>query len=156
MNIFVTSKCPIESAKYLDSLRCNKMILESAQMLSTALRVHGCSEEKLYKISHKNHPCSIWSRATRANYLWLYEHFVALATEYHKRRGKWHMSYLKLSEVLKNNAHYVPQGKLTKFANCAARQDLGISYKHMDDVTKAYQLYLNDRWENDVREPVWT
>lgn len=156
MNIFVTSNCPIESAKYLDTLRCNKMILESTQMLSTALREYGCTNSVLYKSTHKNHPANIWVRATRANYLWLYEHFVALATEYHRRRGKWHMSYLKLSEVLKNNAHFIPNGELTPFANCAARQDMGISYKHIDDTILAYQLYLSERWELDKREPIWT
>jgi hypothetical protein len=32
----------------------------------------------------------------------------------------------------------------------------GIDYTHMEDVFIAYQLYLNDRWNNDKKEPIWT
>ena len=38
MNIFAFDKCPMRSALWLDDIRKNKMILESAQMLSTAVR----------------------------------------------------------------------------------------------------------------------
>ena len=55
-----------------------------------------------------------------------------------------------------SNSHYIPEGDLTPFANCAARQDISISYKHLQDVTLAYKLYLADRWELDKREPTWT
>ena len=34
MNIFALDKCPMQSAQWLDDIRKNKMILESAQMLS--------------------------------------------------------------------------------------------------------------------------
>ena len=39
MNIFALDKCPMQSAQWLDDIRKNKMILESAQMLSTAVRL---------------------------------------------------------------------------------------------------------------------
>jgi len=39
MNIFAFDKCPMQSALWLDDIRKNKMILESAQMLSTAVRL---------------------------------------------------------------------------------------------------------------------
>ena len=39
MNIFALSRCPMQSAWWLDDIRKNKMILESAQMLSTAVRL---------------------------------------------------------------------------------------------------------------------
>lgn len=155
MNIFFTSECPTESAKFLDTKRVNKMILESAQMLSTALRINGF-EGDIYKATHANHPSNIWARETRANYLWLLDHFKALAEEYYSRRGKWHKSYVNLYDTLSNNSHLIPDGKLTSFANCAARQDLNISYKHLQDVTLAYRLYLADRWKLDKREPTWT
>jgi hypothetical protein len=41
MNIFALSECPEQSALWLDDIRKNKMILESAQMLSTAIRSGG-------------------------------------------------------------------------------------------------------------------
>ncbi len=155
MNIFFTSKDPVEAARNLDTKRVNKMILESAQMLSTALREHGYSGDEIYKSTHKNHPSTVWARATRANYCWLLQHFEALAVEYHARRGKWHKSFVHLFSTLSAATDFVPNGELTAFANCAANAAVGVSYKHVEDVVQAYILYLNDRWDADKLEPVW-
>lgn len=155
MNIFITDKCPIKSAKHLDDKRVNKMILESAQMLSTACRLHHFSDPKLYKRTHINHPCSIWARQNKSNYRWLYDHYVALAHEKIKRTGKSHKSFDELQSILREGINYIPDGYLTEFPNCAAREDLGISYKHIKDVCLAYQLYLNDRWDIDTKSPTW-
>jgi hypothetical protein len=156
MNIFFTSSCPVESAKFLDTKRVNKMILESAQLLSTALRENGYEGDGIYKATHRNHPSNIWARQSKSNYIWLLKHFKALAEEYYSRRSKWHKSYTTLYNTLADAVSYIPEGDLTPFANCAAREDLGISYKHLDDVHVAYQLYLNERWDLDKKEPVWT
>jgi hypothetical protein len=137
MNIFFTDQCPIKCAKNLDTKRVNKMILESCQMLATAVNENGGSA--IYKSTHKKHPSTLWVTESYSNWKWLWNHMVALALEYKKRRGKVHASFKKLTDK----------------PNCAARQDMGISYKHLDDVYTAYKLYLADRWETDKREPVW-
>lgn len=49
MNIFATDPCPIKSAQFLDDKRVIKMILESAQMLCTALHQLGYDKEIPYK-----------------------------------------------------------------------------------------------------------
>ena len=85
MNVFATSECPFESAKYLDSKRVNKMIIESAQQLSTALRFYGASDTRLYKSTHVNGGTSVWTRANISNFSWLYMHFCALCDEYKYR-----------------------------------------------------------------------
>lgn len=41
MNIFISSPSPTKSAKFLDNSRLIKMILETAQLLSTSLRFYG-------------------------------------------------------------------------------------------------------------------
>ena len=156
MNIFVTNKCPIKSAQYLDTKRVNKMILESAQILSTSMRECGYIGDDIYKSTHKNHPSCIWARSSRANYKWLLTHYRALAKEYYTRRGKWHKSYSQLNMRLSEGTKLIPKGKLTPFVNCAARQDMNISYKHINDVHIAYKLYLDKRWENDKIKPVWS
>lgn len=155
MNIFVTDPDPVKSAQYLDDVRVNKMILESAQMLSTACRLHGFNDEQLYKVAHQNHPATIWTRTSRENYMWLYNHYIALGKEKIQRTGKSHKSYDEKKDILLQGAQYIPSLELTPFANCASRQEFGISYKHLDDVHLAYQLYLNDRWDKDKREPTW-
>lgn len=156
MNIFVSDPDPVISAKNLDDKRVNKMILESAQMLCTALHEHGASHLAKYKATHKNHPCNIWARQTQDNYWWLFRHFKALSDEYTFRTGKTHKSYKDCSKDLVFGLNFVPVGNLTPFPNCAARQDMNINYKHLSDVHEAYRLYLIDRWANDKLKPKWT
>ena len=76
---------------------CIKMILEYAQLLSTAHRVldgvelEGISasgrkrkfwtlgdsrDYTLYKATHINHPSAIWVRKSYENYEWLYTMFI--------------------------------------------------------------------------------
>ena len=84
MNIFVTDPCPVKSAQEQCDKHVVKMVLESAQMLSTAWRVfdnEAAENAEMYKQAHLNHPCSIWVREAQENYIWLYKHFDALCTE---------------------------------------------------------------------------
>ncbi len=98
---------------------------------------------------------NIWCRENKANYQWLLDHMKALAEEYYRRRGKWHKSYEKLFKTLSEGITYLPDGQLTPFPNCAANKSKGVCFKHIPDVHEAYRLYLQERWKNDVREPVW-
>jgi hypothetical protein len=153
MNIFVTSSCPIQSAKYLDDKRTIKMALESTQMLCTALNVHGVSTP--YKTAHLNHPCSIWARTSQANFQWLWTHGMELCKEYTRIYGKEHKCEAILNSI-KGLESVLPDIGLTPFANCARAKALGIDHTNNPDVFIAYQLYLNDRWDNDKRPPQWS
>lgn len=154
MNIFATSNCPIESARYLDDKRVVKMCLETAQILSTALRFYGVDVDYIYKSTHVNHPANVWARETRMNYLWTVRHLQALCKEYTKRYNKEHKCE-KMVLDFTMLAYKIPSGFQTQFANCAANAGLGITYKHISDVHTAYKLYLIDRWYSDVRTPTW-
>ena len=59
MNIFVLDQNIEKCAKYHCDKHVIKMILESAQMLSSVVRIQGFDIG--YKLTHKNHPCSIWA-----------------------------------------------------------------------------------------------
>jgi hypothetical protein len=155
VNIFATSQCPIESAKFLDDKRANKMCLETAQLLSTALRVNGYRGDDIYKIAHLNHPSSIWTRETQGNYKWLLEHFRALCDEYTRRTGKIHASS-KLLPIFEQNVSLIPVGEQLPFSNNARNLTKGVDFTHESNVTLAYQLYLSTRWESDKREPKWS
>lgn len=159
MNIFALDKDPIVAAQ----LQCNKhtvkMILESAQMLSTAQRMlDGKLQKKpsksgktmvkhwalpdhrddiLYKAVHINHPCTIWTRETSDNYLWHYEHFVALCDEYTHRYGKTHLSDTLLREYLSQLPNNIPDAPKTPFAvamgsnpECIVDGDPVLSYRN--------------------------
>lgn len=154
MNIFVTDPDPIVSAQNLDSKRVVKMILESAQMLCTALHQHGASHLAKYKATHLNHPSNVWARTTRTNYEWLLKHMEALCAEYTKTYNRKHNCEAMLPD-LTLGATYIPQGPLTPFANCAARKDMNIDYKHISDVHLAYKMYMLKRWNKDTRTPSW-
>lgn len=163
MNIFVTSKSPLKSAKNLDNKRVLKMILESAQMLSTALHKHIANAPEAYKSAlqipykptHANHPCSLWAAETKANYYWLFRHYYALCNEYKLRYGKEHKCWQYMGQFY-IGTQIIPDGPLTQFANCAANQSKGISFKHLNEPIEAYKAYLSARWDTDARPPKWS
>lgn len=126
MNIFYLNSNPQLAAQDHIDRHVVKMILETAQLLSTAHRVvdghieltnkidkRGKSKSIkmlllpdkkkdviLYKATHINHPCAIWARDSINNYMWLYELFVALCDEYTHRYGKIHKTDALLRSVL--------------------------------------------------------
>jgi hypothetical protein len=152
MNIFATSSCPIESAKFLDDKRKIKMLLESAQLLATAIRLHG--GPATYRPTHVNHPATIWTRQTRANYVWLLRHFAALCREYTRITGKIHKCSTYTAEFTKG-LRYIPKGDLQPFVNCATNDSKGVNFKNVVDTHLAYRLYSQERWKGDVKQPTW-
>lgn len=153
MNVFFLDECPIKAAQYQCDKHVVKMILETAQMLSTAHRVldgkqlvspktgkplqqfdHPLWHEELYKCAHINHPSTKWIRASAGNYSWAYQHFRALCNEYTYRYGKVHESERKLLDIL----NFLPsklEGTELK-ANLDDRASIAIN----DDLDKAWDF----------------
>ncbi len=103
MNIFYLDKCPDKAARLQYNKHVVKMILESAQMLCTAHHCFGSvwqKENVPYKQAHLNHPSTVWTRRSKATYMWLYRHMISLGDEYTKRYGKKHLSINKCAEFL--------------------------------------------------------
>ena len=96
MNIFYLDKDPVLAAQMHCDKHVVKMILESAQLLSTAHRlIDGdelADERGLYKATHKNHPSSKWVRDSSENYEWLWNLYDQLLKEYTYRYDKNHKS----------------------------------------------------------------
>lgn len=150
MNIFVTHPDPIISAKNLDDKRAIKMILETAQMLSTAIHVNVDPLLAPYKVTHKNHPCSVWIRESNANYQWALDHMVALCGEYTIRFGKIHACE-RLIPIFKQNSTLMKSSDLTPFANCSRFKDI--------ETILAYRLTMIAKWAEDEekkRKARWT
>jgi hypothetical protein len=59
MNIFLLDSNIKKCAQYHCDKHVVKMILESAQILSTVLRLNGVDQG--YKTTHANHPCTLWA-----------------------------------------------------------------------------------------------
>ena len=89
MNIFYLDRDPHEAARLQCDRHVVKIILETAQLLSTA---HNELDggQIAYKSTHKNHPSAVWVRSSAAAYGWTFAHLVALGDEYRKRYGKVH------------------------------------------------------------------
>lgn len=152
MNVFVTSTDPFKAAAALDDKRVVKMILESAQLLCTELSRQGLDTP--YRPTHRGHPCAQWLVNHAAAQRWLLAHAYGLSAVYTAAYGKVHATL----SVLDWAAEHIGPFRRTpkRWANCARRTDLDISFVHVDDITEAYRLYLKARWAADRRAPTWT
>lgn len=90
MNIFVLDEDVELAAQYHVDRHIVKMPLETAQLLCTAHHMHKNHDDIPYKATHINHPCSIWTRKTLNNYIWLVDFGLALCREYTYRYEKVH------------------------------------------------------------------
>jgi Pyrimidine dimer DNA glycosylase len=90
VNIFFIDKCPSKCAEQMVDKHVVKMILETCQLLSTCHHVYGSTVPDMLALSFRNHPCNVWVRESRSNYVWLHRHLVALCQEYTRRYRKTH------------------------------------------------------------------
>lgn len=90
MNIFYLHDDAWLVPKMMTDKHVVKMIVETAQLLSTAHHILDGDNAigGIYKKTHANHPSSIWTRETMGNYLWLRDHGLALLDEYALRYHK--------------------------------------------------------------------
>ncbi len=135
MNIFYLSRNPVECAQMHNDKHTIKMILESAQLLSTAHRVLDGTETvglsqsgrkkkiwklandeldtHLYSATHNNHPSAIWVRQSKNNYVWLFDLFCSLIAEYRYRYGKVHKC-ASMIDTLANIPNNTPDIEFTE------------------------------------------
>lgn len=165
MNIFALDELPTAAARYHCDRHVVKMILESAQLLSTAHHLAGddviitegiaaLRGQRICKPSHQRHPVALWTRAASGNYGWLHELSVALCGQYTKRYGKMHVMEPMLRGPLAQCPGGVPSAPRSAFAQAMPDQ-----YKGPCSVT-AYRLYYVGsklhfaRWAHSER-PHW-
>jgi hypothetical protein len=104
MNIFFLDHNPTMCAEYHFDIHVSKMVVEYAQLLSTAHRVlddlSSSSTTPFYKATHINHPSAVWVRSSIHHYNWLYQLFRELSLEYTFRFGRTHATWAKLGKAL--------------------------------------------------------
>ena len=168
MNIFVLDRNPFIAAQLHNDKHCVKMILESAQLLSTAHRMvdgipytdrtannrriqrwkHSDAERDrlLLKATHINHPCNVWVRSHRFHYQWLFNLFSELTEEYTHRYYKDHAYSVKKNPEFYHALECIPHGlhKMTGDV-CAPPQAMPNEYKVLgpswDATVSAYHNY---------------
>ena len=137
MNIFYLDDDPKTCAEMHCDKHVVKMILEYAQLLSTAHHeIDGDPSIDCYKATHKNHPSAVWARENRSNYQWLWQLLSNLLQEYTFRYGKIHKTESSgVFWALKNLPHELRGGKFTDPPQCMP------DYCKDDDPVVAYRTY---------------
>jgi hypothetical protein len=161
MNIFYLHNDQRKCAEMHVDKHCVKMILEYAQLLSTAHRildgvptvvlsdsgrkktVYRLSDHRdsiLYSATHANHPSAIWARGGVQNYMWLAEMLECLCSEYTYRYEKVHkVEATGLMQTLKNNfPNNIPEKSFTE-PTPAMPED----YKVPGNSIQSYKNYYN-------------
>ena len=138
MNIFYLHVIPALCAQMHVDKHVVKMVLETTQLLFGVWHVVDPEHTfytPTYRLTHKNHPCARWARASRANYAWLCELGLALCREYTHRYGRTH----KCEAYLESLRRHVPPLPIDHFtALPMAMPDI---YKGDDGAMRAYRRY---------------
>ena len=169
MNIFYLDPNPKKCAQMHCDKHVVKMIIEYAQLMSTAHRILDGEEyidktsngrnirrwrhpdplfdSSLMKASHINHPSAVWTRWSRENYIWLYRMWFYLLQEYTYRYGKKHacskyMDFLYLD----------PENIASKYFT-APTPAMPDDCKIVGDSLSSYKKYYIDK---KVRFAKWT
>lgn len=140
MNIFILNPSPSISASYHCDQHIHKMILESAQMLSSACHTRGFSElfPYIYKPAYLGHPCTKWVAKSPDNMLWVCELAEALEFE---RQSSQH-SATPIIKLIKDFIHetYPISTHLTPTPHVFAGPAF-ISLNNALSITEKYQWY---------------
>lgn len=153
MNIFILSWILENCAKFHCDKHVVKMILETTQLASTTHHVTTPDvaekltvEGKIYRKTHQNHPCTIWARECKENYIWLCHLGLELCKEYAYRYDKKpedHKCYSMLLFLI----HNVPPLPDNNGVITLPRLAMPDKYKSEDPVTSYRTYYLNDKKE---------
>ena len=120
MNRFILDDTPDGIAQAMCDKHVVKMPLEEAQMLSTVVRQldpEYADRHGLYRVAHKNHPCTLWAGMSRLNYNFSFNLFVSMLDEYTYRYGKTHASS-RLLPALADAIVLLPETDRTAHPEC--------------------------------------
>lgn len=145
MNIFILDLDIKKCAQAHCDQHVNKMILESAQILCTALNKKGLTTP--YKSTHANHPCVTWVERSYDNFEWLAQLAYALNAEARWRyeKDKDHASVKIIQEI---ESHCYERDGLLPFVQAMPEE-----YKVEGDPVGAYRKFY---FEDKSRFATWT
>ena len=177
MNVFYIDRDPKLCAEWAVDSHCVKMILESAQLLSTAHRLLDGVEytdktktgrnvkrwrlpddrdTKLYSATHINHPSAVWARESNNKYNWLWCYLYEHCKEYTYRYGKIHkVEQSGLMKALQTPPHNIP---IDYFMQPPSAMDP--KYVISDNAVENYRNYYKvgkahlHKWKNR-QPPAW-
>ena len=181
MNVFYLDKDPKIAAEMSCDKHVCKMIIESAQMLSTAHRIldgteyygqtkngrkikrwsHPNSnlENVLYKASHVNHPSTKWVMSSAYHYNWLYKHMIALHEQWQLRYGHVidHKTIQLLGDILKHPPKNIQLNKIATEPTPAMPDYCKVPGDSVESYRKYYCLEKTRfaTWKSPASVPNW-
>lgn len=180
MNIFYLDPDPATCSRYHCDKHVVKMILEYAQLLSTAHRVldgtleygqksnghriarwkllNARMDQRLYKATHVNCPPAKWVRESIENYKWLSELLYFLCVEYTHRYNKVHLTQVKsIVSTLLN----LPPSNIPSSSFFAPYPYMPLEYLSHDSLSSYHRYYDEGKyhlhsWTNRPTPPFIT
>lgn len=163
MNIFILDTNPHLAAEAICDQHLNKMILESTQMICTALHTlrPGLWNSSLYKPVQPKHPCNKWLIQAKGNMDWLYSHAMSMEIERHIRwRNKERHSSIDVLDAAMTilDGEYNLEQKQTPFVYVG--NQVIFSNESDETVVATYRDYYRTKnynwWEAGKKPMVWT
>jgi hypothetical protein len=162
MNIFVLDNDPETAAQMMCDKHIPKMIVETYQMLGSALRRHGATDDQMpltqagkpLKGGYHHHPCTKWVGDNICNFAWTWWHGIELCNEYTFRYGKVHSCERGIRHI-GQMFDMIPNGPQTPYA-----QAMPDEYKSANAIDSYRRYYIMDKsrfakWEKGREAPYW-
>ena len=146
MNIFVLDPNPVIAANYHCDQHLHKMILESAQMLSTAAHIHFPQlRAHIYAPAYQNHPCTVWVSASLANMEWVC-HLANQLNEIRETYGANRHSSMDVIKAICDQFLVVdPQNEIPNPTSFAEAMYPHIKIRNDLSTVEKYQLYYRKK-----------
>lgn len=148
MNIFYLDKDPELAAQMMHDKHVVKMILETAQILSTVCDRYGAWKAGMYRPTHPHHPSTLWAGDSAAHFNWLVDHGQHLCNEYSHRYSRKHRSGAVIDLCGAEAPAHFPSHEWTEPA-----QAMPDEFKVSGDSVAAYRAYYLGR---KVEQSKWT
>jgi hypothetical protein len=152
----VYKKNPLNAKEYfIDPETKSKVLIGYKDKLKKHWELYDSREPLFYKVSHVNHPSSIWTRTSVENYNWLVDHLFALGNEYTFRYGKKHLTLEKLGYMIQSPPRNLRAWDWTPMPSCMDKE-----YIISDDPIINYRNYYRNgkkklhNWK-DRQPPEW-
>jgi hypothetical protein len=177
LNIFVLHRDPTKAARMHCDKHVPKMCVEAAQMMASALRRHGATDEQMpvtkagtpYKGGYAHHPCTVWAGDRPHNFRWLYRYAITLCQEYRHRFGKVHACSAPINSMYHLRSIIPPERRRTGFALAMPDEyrpdpddlygDETVYHAGHKEAVKAYRRYYHSKqfakWEKGRPAPDW-
>lgn len=145
MQLFVLDENVNKNVEYYVDKHVVKILTECCQILCTVYRQNTKDNipDFIYKITHKNHPCTLWAGQCKENWQYTLSLGQALYNEYQYRYNKpdKHLKALEIIKYLRICNIDLPEFKrMTDFT--LAMPD---KYKHENPIIAYRQYYIGEK-----------